>query len=71
MLSKLSVASLASNELQIHLPLVAFCAQDSCDKDAVVNHAVVLVGYGKSKSENKDIISMPLPCRASWDRFIF
>eukprot|EP00439_Symbiodinium_sp_Y106_P032978 s2136_g3.t4 len=27
---------------------------DSCDKDAVVNHAVVLVGYGKSKSENKE-----------------
>ena len=30
------------------------CSKDSCDKDAIVNHAVVLIGYGTSKSENKD-----------------
>mmetsp|Transcript_34733 Transcript_34733/g.55613 ORF Transcript_34733/g.55613 Transcript_34733/m.55613 type:complete len:377 (+) Transcript_34733:57-1187(+) len=27
---------------------------DTCDKDSVVNHAVVLIGYGHSKEHNKD-----------------
>ena len=36
------------------IPAARQLNKDTCDKDAVVNHAVVLIGYGTSESDKKD-----------------
>lgn len=33
---------------------MAVCVFDTCNRDSVVNHAVVLIGYGHSTEHNKD-----------------